>query len=335
MFGIASVGGDVFSRHSYDDDGHEKAIASIKSCTFDANDLTLLRLDIVRLMCGVTEKFHSVRDVTNTKEQRKYCDKLCKGACCDNGSIFLPGMTNNESYQHTTSDGRSDSSICSDCSADSSSTNSSDSSFHPLEEEDEIDGSNDLYCAHNNTETHNVRRGTSNGNDDVNVQEGLGDGIDDRSTDGRDDIGVEEMYSDYKTASEPTRCLPVMNDNWSSDDVTSTPDNLVCPGDVIEYCTINMDTAVKRHSVKIIVDNINRSYIILSDGLILRPKCHAVRKVKMYCSDTGVLVPNPLSEWHRLEKCILQSGFVDTPDESTNDSDNESLHILSEQNQRR
>ena len=226
MFGIASVGGDVFSRHSYDDDGHEKAIASIKLCTFDANDLTLLRLDIVRLMCGVTEKFHSVRDVTNTKEQRKYCDKLCKGACCDNGSIFLPGMTNNESNQHTTSDGRSDSSICSDCSADSSSRNSSDSSFHPLDEEDEIDGSDDLYCAHGNTETHNVTRGTSNGNDDVNVQEGLGDGIDDRPTDGRDDIGVEEMYSDYKTASEPTRCLPAMNDNWSSDDVTSTPDNL-------------------------------------------------------------------------------------------------------------
>ena len=58
MFGISSVGGDVFSRHSYDDDGHEKAIAiSIKLCTFDANDLTLLRLDIVRLMCGVTENF--------------------------------------------------------------------------------------------------------------------------------------------------------------------------------------------------------------------------------------------------------------------------------------
>ena len=52
VFGIASVGGDVFSRHSYDDDGHEKAIASIELCTFDANDLTLLRLDIVRLMCG-------------------------------------------------------------------------------------------------------------------------------------------------------------------------------------------------------------------------------------------------------------------------------------------
>ena len=53
-----------------------------------------------------------------------------------------------------------------------------------------------------------MRRGTSNENDDVNVQEGLGDGIDNRSTDGRDDVGVEEMYSDYKTASEPTRCFP-------------------------------------------------------------------------------------------------------------------------------
>jgi len=57
VFGIASVGGDVFSRHSYDNDGHEKAIASIELCTFDATDLTLLRLDIVCLMCGVTKNF--------------------------------------------------------------------------------------------------------------------------------------------------------------------------------------------------------------------------------------------------------------------------------------
>ncbi len=55
VFGIASVGGDVFSRHSYDDDGHKKAIAIIELCTFDANDLTLTRLDIVRLMCGETK----------------------------------------------------------------------------------------------------------------------------------------------------------------------------------------------------------------------------------------------------------------------------------------
>ena len=96
------------SRHSYDDDGHEKAIASIKLCAFDANDLTHLRLDIVCLMCGVTEKFHSVRDVGNTKQQRKHCDKHCTGACCYNGSIFLPGMINDESNQHTTSDDRSE-----------------------------------------------------------------------------------------------------------------------------------------------------------------------------------------------------------------------------------
>jgi len=32
---------------------------------------------------------------------------------------------------------------------------------------------------------------------------------------------------------------------------------------------------------------------------------------------------------------LLQSGSVDTPDESTNDSDNDSLHLCSQQNQRR
>ena len=177
MFGIASVGGDVFSRHSYDDDGHEKAIASIELCAFDANDLSHLRLDIVHMMCGVTKKIHSVRDVGKTRRQRKDCGMYCTGVCCENGSLFLPGMMNDESNRHTTSDDRSDSSMRSDCSTGSSITNCSDSSFHPSEEEDEIDGSDDLYCAHSDTETHNVTRGTSNGNDDVNGQEGLGDGI--------------------------------------------------------------------------------------------------------------------------------------------------------------
>ena len=101
-------------------------------------------------MCGVTEKLHSVRDVGNTKQQRKHCNKHCTGTCCNNGSIFLPGVINDEYNRHTTSDDRSDSSIHSDCSTDSSSTNSSDNAFHPLEEEDEIDVSDELYCAYNN-----------------------------------------------------------------------------------------------------------------------------------------------------------------------------------------
>ena len=47
----------------------------------DVNDLSHLRLDVVRLMCGVTEKIHSLRDVGKARQYRKDCDMHCTGAC--------------------------------------------------------------------------------------------------------------------------------------------------------------------------------------------------------------------------------------------------------------
>jgi len=332
VFGISSVGGEVFSRESYDNDGHEKAIATIDLCAFDGDGLIRLRLDVVRLMCGVTEKFHTVRDNRKPRSSGNGCDSQCTQACCTNDRIFLPGIGNKDPCGRSTEDDASESTMGGDSSTDPSSISCSDSSYHLSDDEDEIDESADLYGDNTDTDTRQVERTPSDDSDDDNGKHGPGTIYDDGSTDGEDEISVKEMYSDFKTGRKHTR-KSLRTDQYCVD---SAPDNLVCPGDVLEYCTINMDMVVKRNSVNTIVDTNASSYIVLSDGFVLSPKYHAVRKVKMYCSDTGLLIPNPLSEWHTLGKCILQSGSIDPHDESNETTDHSSdTRLRRQQNQRR
>ncbi len=40
---------------------------------------------------------------------------------------------------------------------------------------------------------------------------------------------------------------------------------------------------------------------------MLQPKTHSIRKVKFYNACNQELITNLLAEWHRLDKCILQS----------------------------
>ena len=46
-------------------------------------------------------------------------------------------------------------------------------------------------------------------------------------------------------------------------------DNLICPGDVIEYCIINDSESVRRSSVHTIVDNKTNSFITITSDYIL------------------------------------------------------------------
>ena len=91
-------------------------------------------------------------------------------------------------------------------------------------------------------------------------------------------------------------------------------DNLVSPGDVLEYCTIDRDQTARRCSVETIIDSDHESYLILKNGTVLRPKTHSVRKIKFYDEYNKELIPNPLAEWHRLDKCILQPGSMNGDD---------------------
>ena len=84
-------------------------------------------------------------------------------------------------------------------------------------------------------------------------------------------------------------------------------DNLVCPGDVLEYSTIEDGQTARQSPVDTIIESGTDTYVVLKDGTLLRPKTHSVRKVKFSDGYNQELIPNPLAEWHRLDKCILQS----------------------------
>ena len=49
------------------------------------------------------------------------------------------------------------------------------------------------------------------------------------------------------------------------------------------------------------------TWVVMKDSTILQPKLYSVRKVKFYDGCNQELIPNPLAQWHRLDKCILQS----------------------------
>ena len=189
----------------------------------------------------------------------------------------------------------------------------SDSTFHVTSEDNEIHTSDDMYnnqpCDDDDdgdphsTKPHLWRDSSSDCCLYV-------DGV----TDDEDKSSVEEMYSDFNEDKRSNY------DPHPSDEDDYEADNLICPGDVIEYCTINDLESVRRSSVHTIVDNKTTSFVTLTSGYILRPKEHSVRKIKMYCSSSEILIPNPLSEWHSLDKCILQAGTIHSLNENNNGS---------------
>ena len=101
----------------------------------------------------------------------------------------------------------------------------------------------------------------------------------------------------------------------SDDDDESDVDNLICPGDVVEYRDIKAKDLPKRNPILTIVDSEDTTYIRLRNGTTLYPKQHAVRKIKMFCGATENLIPNPLAQWTNLDKCILQSGSLASAEE--------------------
>ena len=179
-------------------------------------------------------------------------------------------------------------------------SNHSDSTYHvPASEDDELDDSYDMYDADSSSHA------ACNKNDRKN-QDLLEHVIDDK-----DDGSVEEMYSDFGENYRRS-----WNHSYNNCDDIET-DNLISPGDVLEYCTINEDQTGKRCSVQTIIDRDHESYVILKNGTVLYPKTHSVRKIKFYDEYNRELVPNPLAEWHRLDKCILQPGSI---------NDNKGMH---------
>ena len=130
-------------------------------------------------------------------------------------------------------------------------------------------------------------------------------------TDSEDDDSVEEMYSDYQTKNTSScHATSPIDNKGEGDNERADAHRLICPGDVLEYCLRRMGDLPKKNSVMTIVDTRLVSYVILKNGQIMQPDQHSVWKIKVYCSDSGTLLPTPESTWHCLDKCLLQAGSL-------------------------
>ena len=246
---------------------------------------------MLKLVCEVTCKYQSVRkledNLTNHASQSKRNT---------NGSHHCDGDADDVSIV---------SSSTSDL-GESSRSDNSDSTFHPAcDNDDEHDVSCRLYDVESRQDAppkSNTRPSRNGG--DSSVTTNAADACSVEDTDNDDDSSVKEMYSDFRKSD--TVCGSDMN---ASDDLEDT-DNLVCPGDVLEYFTIDGNQTARRSTVDTIIEGGSETCVVLKDGTLLRPKFFSVRKVKFYDGCNQELIPNPLAQWHRLDKCILQSAIT-------------------------
>ena len=290
---LASTDISDLNNKSFDADGHENILGQKGSSSVSSDAMHRFRLDFLKLICEVTCKFHTVKKASFRGNGQCGCITDCDCPTNANNGCDVEWDDNSVDSSHTS------------MSCGSSVSDHSDSTYCcAAGEDDELDDSSDMY----NAETP--------ANDDVpnhtSAPHGNTPGHQKHSkdhTDGEDDDStVEEMYSDFKEDYRQSK----NNSNHDCDDFET--DNLVSPGDVLEYCTIDRDQTARRCSVETIIDSDHESYLILKNGTVLRPKTHSVRKIKFYDEYNKELIPNPLAEWHRLDKCILQPGSMNGDD---------------------
>ena len=138
-----------------------------------------------------------------------------------------------------------------------------------------------------------------------------------------DDSSVEEMYSDY-TRHKCREAKSKSTDlNCSEYDECDTAQNLICPGDVIQYCNREGDKTISKDTVISINDMDVTQYILLQNGSVLHPLKHAVCKVASYCNETNQLVPIPQKQWYNLDKCLIQTGSIDDSENYCDDDDDD------------
>jgi hypothetical protein len=137
-----------------------------------------------------------------------------------------------------------------------------------------------------------------------------------------DDSSVEEVHNDFDT--EESLSFTRRDIHKQVSVTRDDSDNLICPGDMVEFRDNIVDSAIKRDSIVTIENSKICTYIVLKSGDILHPTKHAIRKVKVYCSATQTLIPNPLGQWFRVDKCLMQNGSLNSEehfDNETSDSD--------------
>ena len=109
--------------------------------------------------------------------------------------------------------------------------------------------------------------------------------------------------------------------------------NLICPGDVVDFSDIMVNSAIKRDSIVTIVNSNLSTYIVLKSGIILHQTKNVIRKVKVkvYCSVTQNLIPNPLGQCFCVDKCLMQNGSLNSEqhyEDEASDSDDLDEQLL-------
>ena len=261
---------------SYEKDGHHSLLSTMKQFSFNDDDLVQLRTGCLSLICNITHKFCTVLD-------DDYQDT--ESICCSEVStedLVMP--------RHHASG---------TCNIDYSSCNESQGTDNPDDCCSEQSGS--VYIP------------------DVEIEredEGSLYDEDDRISDSApcDDDSECDRYDVAPCATEGTTSFVVTDSDTDAENDIHTKDNLVCPGDVIEYRSSPMGL-IKRNAIVTIHRNGDKAYIVMENGAVLLRKKLFIRKVKMYCGKTGDLIPNPLAEWRTMEKCLLQHGSLLPPHE--------------------
>ena len=109
-------------------------------------------------------------------------------------------------------------------------------------------------------------------------------------------------------------------------------EKLIFTGDAIEYKDLHTRQKVNRNTVTAIQRSKGRSPVVLKNGAILHGKKFMVWKVKLYCTHTRRLIPNPFAKGFLLDKCMLERGTLmlreyDEPDPRDNDPKDTSEHV--------
>ena len=90
---------------------------------------------------------------------------------------------------------------------------------------------------------------------------------------------------------------------------------------MIEYFNIDSDQTATQISADMTIDSESDAYVILKNCSILRSKKHSVRKVNLFDEFKQKVIPNPLADWHRLDKCTLKPGSTTTDDNGEDDAE--------------
>ena len=328
---------------SFEKDGHRTVISSSGKFMYNKKAVVDLREECLQLVCRVSQKYTLSRAPSqHTCSSSQTVENKCQ--CCPPTS-FVPANLVSDSdpcSSHSMSD------------TDSIISEESGSLYSPEEYDMEPDDSQSLYDNrstgvrgeedYDKTERSFTDQQQRNDNDDDSSVEGFysdysnynprqetacemkNDDHEDSSVeDGNcvveDDSSVEEIYSDFNYKNRG--CKPSDTDIDGNENAGTT-DNLVCPGDVIEYRTMELNSIVKKGSIVSVEHSKRSSYIVLKCGDILHPKHHALRKIQMYDGATKRHIPNPYCEWVCVSNCILQSGSLLPEDDCEDDeTDNE------------